>query len=173
MVLVIPVERIKNIPGRKEAVDQSAPLADSDDFCFASPARFCGTVENQSGRLCVEGELSATIRLSCALCGEEFCSELLLPFKEYYRQGSAQPDFEGEYDIHAFCGSSLDITVQVLNAIVLFLPLQCRCSDVCRGLCGYCGANLNHTACDCKNDDIDPRLAKLKDFIFDSSQKGV
>ena len=39
------------------------------------------------------------------------------------------------------------------------------CNENCKGLCPVCGCNLNVEECSCEVEDIDPRLAVLKDFL--------
>jgi uncharacterized protein len=39
------------------------------------------------------------------------------------------------------------------------------CRPDCMGLCPDCGANLNNGACNCRQDEIDPRMAKLKQLL--------
>ena len=45
------------------------------------------------------------------------------------------------------------------------LPISFICKDDCEGLCHKCGKNLNEGTCDCEDDDIDPRMAVLKNFL--------
>ena len=48
---------------------------------------------------------------------------------------------------------------------MLSLPEGVLCSEGCRGLCPVCGKNLNDGDCGCGNDDTDPRLEALRDFM--------
>ncbi|MDR1884920.1 MAG: DUF177 domain-containing protein [Synergistaceae bacterium] len=36
------------------------------------------------------------------------------------------------------------------------------CSDDCKGLCPFCGANLNDSGCCCREENTDPRLEVLR-----------
>ena len=49
--------------------------------------------------------------------------------------------------------------------IQLSLPQALLCKEDCKGLCPYCGADLNTTICGCKPDDGDPRMAVLKNLL--------
>src|SRR5699024_11691418 len=53
----------------------------------------------------------------------------------------------------------------VINEVILALPMKSLCSSDCKGICQKCGKNLNEGKCDCEIDDIDPRLAKLKELL--------
>ena len=39
------------------------------------------------------------------------------------------------------------------------------CRPDCRGLCPHCGCDLNIEQCDCKDEQLDPRLAVLGDLL--------
>ena len=78
----------------------------------------------------------------------------------YYPASTAQ---EGEYCIDDDAVANLGPLVRELA--LLALPIQVLCREDCAGLCGECGHNLNEGACDCEIDDIDPRLAALKQLL--------
>lgn len=61
---------------------------------------------------------------------------------------------------------SIDVTDVVRQNVLLALPLAPRCRDDCRGLCPRCGADRNQVDCGCEDDDIDPRLAPLRDRLL-------
>ncbi len=62
-------------------------------------------------------------------------------------------------------GSVLDIDDLVFEEVYLNLPVKTLCDDECKGLCPNCGADLNQITCDCEDDNIDPRLANLKELF--------
>ena len=62
---------------------------------------------------------------------------------------------------------NIDLSEVTDRAFVGSIPIKYLCSEDCKGLCSVCGANLNRESCSCEEDNIDPRLAKLKEFIKD------
>ena len=91
------------------------------------------------------------------------------PFEETYRPvpgGGEVPSGSGEKDAESvtFSGDILDITPEVLNSIILSLPMKALCKEDCPGLCPRCGSNLKDGQCGCESENIDPRLNVLKDF---------
>ena len=76
-----------------------------------------------------------------------FSSVLLV---SYYREGT------------------IDLKEDVREAIILAFPLKPLCRPECRGLCPHCGRNLNEEKCECREEKIDPRLAKLKELLKES-----
>ena len=68
-----------------------------------------------------------------------------------------------------FAGQEIDLLKDVQSEIVMAIPMQPVCSKQCRGLCPQCGGNLNETTCSCKDQNVDPRLAVLKNLKIDGS----
>ncbi len=62
-------------------------------------------------------------------------------------------------------GTVLDLKRMIFDEVYVNLPLKTLCDEGCLGLCATCGADLNVKSCDCKEDNIDPRLSKLKDLF--------
>lgn len=61
--------------------------------------------------------------------------------------------------------NTIDMDKLLYDVIYTSLPSRMLCSEDCAGLCSGCGANLNLETCKCKEDDIDPRLMKLKSLL--------
>ena len=73
-----------------------------------------------------------------------------------------------ELGVVLFEGDQIDFRAIIQEQVILAIPMQPICRQDCRGLCARCGANLNDGPCDCRGDDVDPRLAILKTLKFDS-----
>ena len=61
----------------------------------------------------------------------------------------------------------LDMSQIVSADLLLWLPQVLLCQPNCEGLCSECGANLNSGDCGCVKDNLDPRLAKLRELLKD------
>jgi uncharacterized protein len=175
-LLTIAVSKIKNIPGAKADIDLCAdvdPLAYGyQDLEFSSPVHFIGEMGNKNGLIFVSGRASAGMKFCCHRCGEPFTKDIQALVEAYYTLQPEKADPQGEYDIFTYSGETIDITPEVLRQIFLEVPMKLLCCEDCRGLCPICGANLNYNKCSCRVEQIDPRLEKLKDFVFDT-EKGV
>jgi len=55
-----------------------------------------------------------------------------------------------EADRVYYCGSRIDLSVGIREAIILSQPITNMCKDDCSGLCPVCGADLNKNRCSCK-----------------------
>lgn len=59
-------------------------------------------------------------------------------------------------------GDTIDLEEILREQIILALPMYPRCTPECKGLCPVCGVDLNHETCNCRREEVDPRLAVLK-----------
>ncbi|MBR3755030.1 MAG: DUF177 domain-containing protein, partial [Clostridia bacterium] len=57
----------------------------------------------------------------------------------------------------------------VTEDILLGLPTRHLCKEDCKGVCQYCGKNLNHDSCSCSA-PLDPRLAVLKQLLDNNDE---
>ena len=116
------------------------------------PVKVSGTLTKSSANtVLLEGKLVAELALACGRCLEAVKYELVTDFDAELSKE------EGE--------STIDISPQVDEHIILNIPQKILCSEDCEGLCHSCGANLNTEECGCER-DIDPRLSLLKNMIL-------
>ncbi|MBQ3225937.1 MAG: DUF177 domain-containing protein, partial [Clostridia bacterium] len=66
-----------------------------------------------------------------------------------------------------FEGHEIELDDIIESNILVNLSLKYLCSDDCKGLCPVCGADRNLTDCSCGQDEIDPRMAGLKNLLID------
>ncbi len=167
-MIQLDVSRIKNNPGEEQHLGldfQMQPVqAGVDRIFFNTPLRLDILLVNDGGLLKLAGNIEGNIKLACSRCLELFD----MPVKEeiseiYYNQ--SLPDIEPCEEWVPFKGDNLDITPEVIKALVSSLPMKLLCREDCRGLCQKCGANLNLSACSCIKDEIDARLLVLKQLL--------
>jgi len=110
----------------------------------------------------VTGRVQGGAVLQCARCLNEIETDVTLRVCELF----AGPGHEASEDVDVYQveGLEIDLEPMVRDAVTLALPLNPLCRKDCRGLCGSCGTDLNQGACDCKEDDFDPRWAALSDL---------
>ena len=85
--------------------------------------------------LTVQAHLEGERFFTCSLCLEEF-------------NNLFEKDITLHYDIKGL--DSVTIDPEVRDEIILEHPIRILCRPDCRGLCAFCGANLNTEECDCK-----------------------
>ena len=140
----------------------------------ASPLKAEGAVEllgNTLGEIRVQGRLSVTMEADCDRCLEPARIPLESDFDLYYRP---EPEFgrnrdeveidEGESQIAFYEGEGLELGDILREHILLSLPMQCICSEDCKGICPICGQNRNLVACGCAVKPVDDRWAALKNL---------
>ena len=156
--------------------------ADSDAFedlpdgvSLPHGVRATGRAYNTGDGFAVTGSASATVRLSCDRCLEDYEVELIADLSyDYYREGSSVEEplrderSEGErLDSLMFRGDTIDILEQVREALLLLIPHKKICREQCQGICPICGCNRNLESCDCDTTVLDPRLADLAELLED------
>lgn len=134
-----------------------------DAISFTKPAVFKGRIYSSNGDLYIEGFVESVAEVSCHRCLEMFQQKVIGEVHEkLLEQDSPEVDIDEYFVIK---NNMVDITKIMENTLVLSLPMKIICDEHCKGLCLVCGTDLNKHQCNCKNDEVDPRLAKLKDLL--------
>jgi len=121
-------------------------------------------------RVLVEGSVKLEAALKCGRCLKETLLPLDLSFSEEYipaEDTGKEIDREltnRELDLGFYSNSELDINEIVKEQVLLSVPMKPLCMNECQGLCSVCGKDLNDGACNCRKEEIDPRLAPLAKF---------
>ncbi len=121
-------------------------------------------------KVLVNGSLSISVSLKCSRCLKEFSLPLNTDFREEYNPADeSEREHERELkrrelDSGFYSNGEIDIPEIMREQVLLAVPLKPLCSDKCLGICPHCGKDLNEGPCECKYDEIDPRLEPLKKF---------
>jgi uncharacterized metal-binding protein YceD (DUF177 family) len=86
--------------------------------------------------LTVQAHIEGERNFTCSLCLEEFNNVF-------------EKDITLHYDIKGLDSVVLDPDIR--DEIILDHPIRVLCRPDCRGLCAFCGTNLNEGPCDCEN----------------------
>lgn len=105
---------------------------------FLEPIRVKAEVIKITNALSVNLGLSSRIRFTCGRC--------LKDFQEDYRR-SIQLNYSLESSQQV-----LDLDQDIREEIILEYPLNPLCKADCKGLCQYCGKNLNEEECNCRKE---------------------
>lgn len=120
----------------------------------------------------VSGELYTSVELACGRCLDLFAMPVRFTVEEEFKPsidiltGAKIPltdadEPETRIDVHHI----LDLSEVVRQNLLLALPMYPICRSKCKGLCPNCGQNWNEGSCDCTLEEIDPRLAVLKQLL--------
>ncbi|NMC28108.1 MAG: DUF177 domain-containing protein [Syntrophomonadaceae bacterium] len=129
---------------------------------FISPLEIEIVVENTGTIFSGRGKLKTELQLPCSRCLRDFSFPLEIDFDLALVEESHNGQYSPDEGFIFFRGEEADIRSAVEEAIFMALPLSPLCRADCKGLCPICGQDLNHTACSCEEQDIDPRWEKLK-----------
>lgn len=139
--------------------------------------------EGMNGGCLVRGILTGEVTVPCNLCAEDAHLVINSRFESFEPvpvDGEA-PDVDDEDEFADADASDIDeAVVRVENGVpeinpaallweefLLSLPVKPLCRLDCKGLCPTCGRNRNEGACQCVNDEADPRLAALRGLIVE------
>ncbi|KJS10962.1 MAG: hypothetical protein VR67_15795 [Peptococcaceae bacterium BRH_c8a] len=123
------------------------------------------SLTNADNAIVVDGIIKVDLLVQCNRCLDSFVYPMEAQLQETYydcnlpQSGDKQPDWV------PFSGDQIDIAPEVTQTILVNLPMRFICREDCRGLCSVCGVDLNNNQCQCPRDELDPRLAKLKDLL--------
>lgn len=98
------------------------------------------------------GEIKGTLILQCSRCLKYFD----YPIEVEISDEMLIEDIEDLHRVNMFPVLTSDI--------ILEIPIKPLHDPDCKGLCSKCGQDLNEEECDCEEDTVDPRLAKLEEF---------
>ena len=164
--MVLDISKLINNDGASKEISSEIPfdslLFNGQDICFDSPVQIKGDIKNIRGLLYLQLSCSANYKSQCSRCLEPVDEKLDFNIKEVF----SKTELENENDDVIILNSNeIDLRDITEQAFCCALPITSLCSEDCKGLCPSCGCNLNTETCSCETDDIDPRLAALKDFL--------
>lgn len=139
MALVIEPWRIPSEGGHIEGEEPGdiLDLGDSGEIAPAGPVRYSLHVQYVTHELLVQGSLKAKIRFTCSRCADRFVREVR--DEEFFCEREVQ-------NLH----STVDLTDELRESIILAFSNYPVCRETCRGLCPRCGVNRNREKCGCK-----------------------
>ncbi len=155
-------------PGEIEFLDAS--------LSQASPLLAEGSAElllNTLGEIRVQGSLKVTMEATCDRCLEVARLPIESKFDLFYcdaaqvakQHGGEEVKIdEGEAEIAFYEDGGLELEDILREQVLLSMPMQRICSELCKGICLVCGQNRNLTNCTCHAKPGDDRWEALKNL---------
>lgn len=151
-----------------EELNQIYHRESNPDFGF--PARLnVNLVYYRSGaEIFFNGSFSGPITGRCGRCLENFNFMLDEKFEFILTRDSSMfghraDELRGDdLGLSYYASDEIDLGPLIAEQVLLALPTRPLCAESCRGLCGRCGANLNHDTCSCASSGDDPRMALFR-----------
>ncbi len=136
--------------------------ADDAFVCFVPPVKADVSVINRAGVVQLEADVSFVYRSECDRCAK--ITDRNYAYKFRHILVDKLSDESGDDYIEA-PDYKLDTDALLRDDILLELPSKFLCKESCKGLCPKCGKNLNEGFCTCNMQEMDPRLAVLRQLL--------
>jgi uncharacterized protein len=166
---------VKELELRKVRFDETFEPGQIDfsgeDLVQRSPLQASGSAEllaHTDGEVRIRGRFKTQMAAQCDRCLGQATFPLDAGFDLFYRPVSfiareeeVEID-EGEAEIGFYEGGGIELEDILREQVLLALPMQRVCSDLCKGICPVCGKNRNETECDCRTEPADDRWGALR-----------
>lgn len=143
---------------------------DNPDFGFP-PALDVELVYYRSGpELFFNGQFRGRFLGTCGRCLEEYefplesRFEFVLTPDPARSESGAEELRRDELGLSYYSTDEINLGPLIAEQVILALPTVPLCSDVCRGLCAGCGADLNRESCRCTGVMGDARMAIFRNL---------
>lgn len=165
-IMIIDISRLLSNDAASIKIDKILEIDphffNEQEILFNAPVKASGDIKSISGMLYMTLNIRASYIAKCSRCLADTAEELDFTVNEVF----AKPGLENENDdVIILDSNEIDLQDIIVQALSCALPITSLCSENCKGFCPECGCNLNIETCNCEVDDIDPRLAVLKDFL--------
>lgn len=137
--------------------DLESSLYARDQIKLDSDILIIAEVEKIDKQLYLNGHLELTIQSPCSRCLTMVSknispgfSIILLP------ENKDNDEFVCDEDamVESYRGNVVDITDYLYEVLSMSLPVKFLCRKNCKGLCMYCGTNMNEINCECKDKQV-------------------
>lgn len=161
----IDISKIMKMYGASLDINGSEEVHSLDingrEIKFQKPVSIIGNIINLGEIFLLQCDIHSEINAVCDRCLEDFNYDFNIRIIEKFSE-NPKNDID---DINIFKGDIIELHNVILNGIILNLPLKYLCSEQCQGLCPNCGHNKNISNCECKAENEDIRLEKLKSLF--------
>ena len=143
---------------------------ETDELRVKTDIEVSGEISKNAAKTDVSGNVAFAAEIDCTRCLTPIEKQIVFSFDVTFVPREAlivSEDKElgaDDLDVDALNGDELDMKEIVREQILLTLPEKILCKEDCKGLCEKCGSDLNLIDCSCRDDEIDPRWAALKNL---------
>ncbi len=163
--MIIDLSRLINKKVTKELIDSKFTLQNiyygNECIEFNTPVECIGEITLVGNIIFLDVNVKTELNIPCSRCFEKFSYPIDIEIHEKF---SLNPGSEDD-EVIFIEGEKIDLSDIIESNIIPSLPIKKLCNEDCKGLCQVCGANLNFNQCNCKKDETDPRMDKLKDLF--------
>lgn len=126
-------------------VEVDKNLLQDRGYVINGDAKVMGTMVYDDGELTTESTATVNISVICDNCGCGFDKDFTVDINEKF----VESEFKDEED-YTLNLSSVDLVKPVEDNLLSNIPTRVLCKEDCKGLCPYCGKDLNNQVCNCE-----------------------
>ena len=157
-----------------ELVEEPAGIGPlGPDIELLAPVKASFSLKKTGPTVYMSGDMETAVGLECARCGRRYETKVKSSFiLDMNPLTSIQDEEEKELraadlEVEFYEDDAIDLTAFLREQILLQAPMKPLCSEDCKGLCQFCGQDLNVKDCGCQAPTGHPGLAALKDILKD------
>ncbi len=132
---------------------------------FIEPIRYEGNIYKVAQDKMVHINIYYKYEEACGRCLKLYETENKSVLTGKLVEETRKENEDEEENLIYYTDDKLDLTEDIIDTIILNLPMKPLCNEGCKGLCPKCGINLNEEQCDCEIEYVDPRFEKLKELF--------
>lgn len=142
-----------------------------EEVRVSSPVTAVFSLKKIETTVYLAGGMEADAELSCSRCGKPFEVHMTAQFKldmvpmESLSREEERELQAGDLEVEFYKNGVIDIKDFLREQVLLQVPMKPLCVEDCRGLCQYCGQDLNLAQCSCEPPAGHPGLSGLKDLL--------
>lgn len=170
--MILQIKELKRAPGKvfplSGVVEVPHIERDGLKIAFQTSISFKGEAVYREERIYLTLKIDAQVERECSRCLRHYTisvqKEERIALREQGKLGLEDDEFP--YPDEA---EELDLRPYLRSLVISSLPPKPLCDPRCRGICPYCGADLNQedhrSACPTHQREVDPRLAPLSKLL--------
>ncbi|MBO5395310.1 MAG: DUF177 domain-containing protein [Clostridia bacterium] len=156
--MYLELDAVFNNDGESLQIDYEFSL---EDESVVTPVKVNGSVFNRTGIVNLQADARFDYSTSCAKCNKPLLRHAKVPVHHTLLTHAESEDND---EFIVLDGVRLELDELVSEDIYLALPSRFLCKDDCKGLCAFCGQDLNEGLCSCSA-PTDSRWDSLKDLF--------
>ncbi|MDO5715109.1 MAG: DUF177 domain-containing protein [Tissierellia bacterium] len=161
-------EKVLDFKGELESNESKY---DIDNLNLIFPIQYQGSIYDLESELLLELKLDYKYETNCDRCLKPITQKTNTQLEARHYRTEDKPEDQAMVENFELKDKKLSLDDLIISQIITSRPLKDLCDLDCKGLCPYCGKNLNNDNCDCKEkyeeQNTDPRFEKLMDLFND------
>jgi uncharacterized protein len=131
---------------------------------FSGSVLVKASLDKSVHQIALQAAISSTGHFACDRCVREFDLPIKTSYRMFYvmegsEEGAIDPT---EMQVIPHGVSTINLSDDVRQTVVIGIPLKLLCTPDCRGLCPECGRDRNAQQCSCSSTIVDSRWEGLE-----------